>query len=48
MIRSIVGSAPVHEPAPRVPRRTDLAMNILQYGTAIVAIMAVTLLAVAR
>lgn len=47
MIGPRVGSASVDAPTPR-KRRADLAMDILQYGTAIVAIMVVTLLAVAR
>ena len=47
MIQPIVGGASRTVPEGR-SRRADLAMNILQYGTALVAILAVTLLAVAR
>jgi hypothetical protein len=47
MIRPIVRGTSIDVPEAR-SRRTDLAMNILQYGTAIVAILVVTLLAVAR
>ena len=47
MIRPNVGGASVDAPEPRA-RRADLAMDILQYGTAIVAILVVTLLRVAR
>ncbi len=48
MIRPIVGDAPLGAPQTRGGGRRDLAMNILQYGTAIVAIVVVTLLAVVR
>jgi hypothetical protein len=47
MIRPIVGEAPLGTPS-RGGGRRDLAMNVLQYGTAIVAIVVVTLLSVAR
>lgn len=48
MIRPILGRAPLGTPEIRVAARSDLAMNVLQYGTAIVAIVVVTLLAVVR
>jgi hypothetical protein len=48
MLRPIVGDAPLGAPQSRGRGRTDLAMSVLQYGTAIVAIVAVTLLAVLR
>jgi hypothetical protein len=48
MIRPIVGEAPLGASESRGAGRSDLAMNILQYGTAIVAIAVVTLLAVVR
>jgi hypothetical protein len=48
MIRRIVERAPLGAPGSRGTGRSDLAMNILQYGTAIVAIVVVTLLAVVR
>jgi len=35
-------------PETRGAGRSDLAMNVLQYGTAIVAIVVVTLLAIIR
>ena len=48
MIRSTVREAPLGAPPSRGGGRRDLAMNVLQYGTAIVAIVVVTLLAVLR
>lgn len=48
MIRPIVGEAPLGAPEPRGAIRSDLAMNVLQYGTAIVAILVVTVLAIVR
>lgn len=48
MIRPILGGAPLGTPETRAAARSDLAMNVLQYGTAIVAIVVVTLLAVVR
>jgi hypothetical protein len=48
MIRPIVGEPSSGAPASRGAGRSDLAMNVLQYGTAIVAIVVVTLLAVVR
>ena len=48
MIRPIVGRAPSGAPEVRGAGRSDLAMNALQYGTAIVAIVVATLLAVVR
>ena len=48
MIKPIVGRVPV-EPSGWRPRgHRDLAMDVLQYGMALVAIVAVTLLAVIR
>ena len=47
MIRTIVDGASADAPKSHA-RRADLAMNILQYGTALVAILVVTLLAAAR
>ena len=47
MVRPVVEGVPLG--APRTGRaRADLAMNVLQYGTAILAIAVVTLLAVIR
>jgi hypothetical protein len=48
MIRPVVGETPAGAPRSRRAARGDLAMNVLQYGTALVAIVVVTLLAVAR
>jgi hypothetical protein len=48
MIRPIVGGPSSGAQASRGAGRSDLAMDVLQYGTAIVAILVVTLLAVAR
>ena len=48
MIRPIVGEAPIGAPDSRGGGRRDLAMNVLQYGNAIVAIVVVTLLSVVR
>jgi hypothetical protein len=50
MIEPIAEGASAANPVPdvRASRRADRAMNILQYGTAVVAIVVVTLLAVAR
>jgi hypothetical protein len=48
MIRPIVGGTPLGAPQRRDGGRRDLAMNVLQYGTAIVAIVAVTLLTILR
>lgn len=48
MIRPIVGGLPLGAPETRGAKRSDLAMDVLQYGTAIVAIVVVTLLAVVR
>ena len=48
MIRPIVGRALMRAPETRGAGRSDLAMNVLQYGTAIVAIVVVTLLAIIR
>jgi len=47
MVRPVVEGVPIGAPGAR-GRRTDLAMNVLQYGTAILAIVVVTLLAVVR
>ncbi len=48
MVRDVIGIVPVEAPgSPRVGR-ADVAMNVLQYGTAIVAIVVVTLLAFSR
>jgi hypothetical protein len=47
MVRPVVEGVP--RGAPRRGRdRSDVAMNVLQYGTAIVAIVVVTVLAVVR
>jgi hypothetical protein len=48
MDRLIVGERPFRSARLRGVPRADLAMSVLQYGTAIVAIAAVTLLALAR
>jgi hypothetical protein len=48
MITPVEGEAPSGARPSRGVGRTDLAMNVLQYGTAIVAIVVVTLLAVVR
>lgn len=45
MIRPIGGDASMEEPRRRRAARADLAMDVLQYGMAIVAIVVVTLLA---
>lgn len=47
MVRPVVEGVPVGAPEGR-GRRADIAMNVLQYGTAILAIVVVTLLAVLR
>jgi hypothetical protein len=47
MVRPVVHGVPLG--AARVGRdRSDVAMNVLQYGTAIMAIVVVTLLAIVR
>jgi hypothetical protein len=48
MIRPIVGDAPMGARRSRGGGRRDLAMNVLQYGTAIIAIVVVTLLGLLR
>ncbi|MEX1170115.1 MAG: hypothetical protein WEE50_08245 [Chloroflexota bacterium] len=48
MIPPIVGEAPPGATESRGAAASDLAMNVLQYGMAIVAIVVVTLLAVLR
>jgi hypothetical protein len=48
MIRPIVEGAPLGAQQSRGGGRRDLAMNVLQYGTAIIAIVAVTLLSIVR
>ena len=48
MIKPIVGESSVGERRLRHAARSDLAMNVLQYGMAIVAIVVVTLLATVR
>jgi hypothetical protein len=48
MVRPVVGGVPVGAPRDRRIVRGDLAMNVLQYGMAFVALAVVTLLAVAR
>ena len=48
MIRPVVGGIPAGAPGDRRILRGDVAMNVLQYGMAIVALAVVTLLAVAR
>ena len=48
MVRPVVGGVPVGAPRSRRAGRGDLAMNVLQYGMALVALVVVTLLAVAR
>ena len=45
MARPIPGGVPIGATRSRGIGRPDLAMNVLQYGTAIVAIVVVTLLA---
>jgi hypothetical protein len=47
MVRPVVDGVPVGAPRPGRDR-ADMAMDILQYGTAILAIIVVTLLAVIR
>jgi hypothetical protein len=44
MVRPVVGQSPIGMVPSRAKRRTDLAMNILTYGTATLAIVVVTLL----
>lgn len=48
MVRPVVGGVPLGAPRSRRIVRGDLAMNVLQYGMALVALAVVTLLAVAR
>jgi hypothetical protein len=48
MIRPIVREAPLGAPQSRGGGRRDLAMNVLEYGTAFLAIVVVTLLSVVR
>ncbi len=48
MVRPVVGGVPAGASRSRRADRADLAMNVLQYGTAFVAIVAVTLLALLR
>jgi len=48
MVRPVVGGVPVGLPRSRRADRADVAMNVLQYGTALVAIVVVTLLALVR
>lgn len=48
MVKPVVGGVPVERPGWRPRGHRDLAMNVLQYGMALVAIAAVTLLAVIR
>jgi hypothetical protein len=47
MVRPVVHGVPVGTPRPGRDR-ADVAMDVLQYGTAILAIVVVTLLAVIR
>lgn len=46
--QTIVGDVRPITGGPPVANRADLGMSVLQYGTAIAAIVAVTLLAVLR
>lgn len=48
MVKPVVGGYVVERPRWRAGAHRDLAMNVLQYGMAIVAIVAVTLLASIR
>lgn len=48
MVKSVVGGASLEAATSRGVGRADLAMNVLQYGTAIVAIVVASLLAVVR
>jgi hypothetical protein len=50
MVRPVVDGVPLGAAQARRNRvdRADIAMNVLQYGTAILAIVVVTLLAVLR
>lgn len=48
MIRPVVGESSLEESRLRRPARADLAMDVLQYGMAVIAIVVVTLLAVVR
>jgi hypothetical protein len=48
MDRPIAGGMTIKSARPRGIGRSDVAMSVLQYGTAIVAIVAVTLLAFVR
>jgi len=48
MDRPVVGGVSVGASGSRRRDHADLAMNVLQYGTALLAILVVTLLAIAR
>lgn len=48
MIRPVVGGVSIGAPKDRRIIHGDLAMNVLQYGMAFLALAVVTLLAVAR
>jgi hypothetical protein len=48
MVKPVVGGVRDERPGWRSRRQRDLAMDVLQYGMALVAIVAVTLLAVIR
>lgn len=48
MVSHIVEGAPIGAARSRGVGRADLAMNVLQYGTAIVAIVVATVLATVR
>ncbi|HEX5149131.1 MAG TPA: hypothetical protein VFW02_08620 [Candidatus Limnocylindrales bacterium] len=48
MVRPVVRGVSVKAPESRRTGRADLAMNVLQYGMAVVAIVVVTLLAFVR
>jgi hypothetical protein len=47
MVQPVIDGVPLRAVETGRPR-SDIAMNVLQYGTAIVAIVVVTLLAVVR
>ena len=48
MVKPVVGGVPIERSGWRPRGHHDLAMDVLQYGIALVAIVAVTLLAVIR
>lgn len=48
MLRPTIGQAPIGAPRATGAGRSDRAMEVLQYGTAVLVIVAVTLLGALR